>query len=57
MARDNPKPDFRRIPQHGGYPGLIGLTYGSGTREVVMLGTGAEVEEAVIAKVREIEGG
>jgi len=55
MARGENK-EFRRIPQSGGYPGLTALMVGNTTREVVMLGTGAEVEATVLAMVREIEG-
>jgi len=57
MARGENKPNFRIIPQSGGYPGIVGLMVGNGPREVVMLGSGKDVEAAVTARVREIEGG
>jgi len=57
MARGENKPNFRIIPPRAGYPGLVGLTVDDGPREVVMLGSGAEVEVVVLRKVREIEGG
>jgi len=57
MARGENKPNFRIIPQSGGYPGVVGLMVGTGPREIVMLGSGKDVEAVVLRKVREIEGG
>lgn len=47
MARDNPPSSkYRTIPAHGKYPGLTGLALG-GTKELIVMGTGNEAEQAL----------